>query len=208
MKISDNLLDKYNVPVPRYTSYPPANHFVDSFSEKDYLNLLYESNKGKPENIALYFHIPFCKKICYYCGCNACAIGKGNMIEPYMKALRKEIEMVSACIDKTRTVSQIHYGGGTPNSLDIRYIKELNDFLFSTFKFIENPEIAIECNPAYLDFRYIDDLIASGFNRFSLGIQDFDNDILMKVNRLPSAIPPAELFSIPEKYGEEYKCEF
>lgn len=208
MEISENLLEKYNVPVPRYTSYPPANHFVDTFAEKDYLNLLHESNKGKPENIALYFHIPFCKKICYYCGCNACAIGKGNMIEPYMKALRNEIEMVSECIDKNRLVSQIHYGGGTPNSIDISYLKELNEYIFSSFRFIENPEIAIECNPAYLDFRYIDDLIASGFNRFSLGIQDFDNDILRKVNRLPSAIPPAELFTYLKNQEKNINVNF
>jgi oxygen-independent coproporphyrinogen-3 oxidase len=208
MEISDKLLEKYNVPVPRYTSYPPANHFNDTFSDKDYLHLLKESNTGKPENIALYFHIPFCKKICHYCGCNACPIGKGDSVAPYMNALRKEIEMVSAFIDKTRPVSQIHYGGGTPNSLDISYIRELNEYLFSSFTFIENPEIAIECNPAYLDFRYVDNLIASGFNRFSLGIQDFDNDILKQVNRLPSAIPAAELFGYLKKNGENLSVNF
>jgi oxygen-independent coproporphyrinogen-3 oxidase len=164
MKVTDALLNKYNIPVPRYTSYPPANHFQDSFSENNYLNLLRDSNSGVPENIALYIHIPFCRKICYYCGCNACSIGKGDLIDPYMDALLGEIKMVSSHIDKTRLVSQIHYGGGTPNSLDVRYIARLNEFLFSEFKFIENPEIAIECHPAYLDFKYIDELVASGFN--------------------------------------------
>ena len=139
MEISDSLLEKYNVPVPRYTSYPPANHFKDTFSDKDYLHLLKESNKGKPENIALYFHIPFCKKICHYCGCNACPIGKGNMIAPYMNALRKEIEMVSASIDKTRPVSQIHYGGGTPNSIDVSFLKSLNEYLFSNLHLLITP---------------------------------------------------------------------
>lgn len=203
MQVSDKLLEKYNVPVPRYTSYPPANHFLNSFSERDYIGLLNESNNGKPENIALYIHIPFCQKICYYCGCNACSIGRGNKVDPYVDALRKEIEMVSRYIDKKRLVSQIHYGGGTPNSLDAAVLKSLNEYLFSQFSFIENPEIAVECNPAYLDYQYIDQLIAAGFNRFSLGIQDFNKEVLRLVNRAPSAIPPAELFNYLKKAGKD-----
>lgn len=203
MELSDHILNKYNVPVPRYTSYPPANHFKESFSESDYQQLLNESNNGKPENIAFYIHIPFCNKICFFCGCNACSIGKGEMIIPYMKALKKEIGLVSGYLDKSRLVSQIHYGGGTPNSLDVRLIKELNEYLFSEFTFIENPEVAIECNPAYLDLRYTDELLAAGFTRFSLGIQDFNDEILRGVNRSPSAIPVAELFSYLKTSGKK-----
>jgi oxygen-independent coproporphyrinogen-3 oxidase len=205
MKISDELLGKYNQPVPRYTSYPPANHFTDSFTEGDYIKLLEESNQGKPESIALYIHIPFCKKICHYCGCNTCSLGSGNMIAPYIDALKREIRLVSRHIDKSRPVTQLHYGGGTPNSLNADILKNLNEYLFSEFSFIENPEIAIECNPAYLDFRYIDDLITARFNRFSLGIQDFNDKILRQVNRDPSAIPPAELFSYLKSAGEDIK---
>jgi len=116
------------------------------------------------------------------------------MVAPYMAALKKELELVSSYISKDRPVSQIHYGGGTPNSIEVSFIRNLNNYLFSEFSFIENPEIAIECNPAYLDLKYVDDLLAAGFNRFSLGIQDFNNEILRKVNRQPSAIPPGELF--------------
>ena len=194
MKISEELLLKYNVPVPRYTSYPPANHFKDTYTEDDFKTMVKESNKRRPENIALYIHIPFCEKICFYCGCNACSIGNGSMVEPYMAALRKEIEHVTRYLDKERPVSQIHYGGGTPNSISVSFLRNLNDYLFSEFNFIDNPEIAIECNPAYLDLQYIDNLLAAGFNRFSLGIQDFNKEILSKVNRQPSAIPPGELF--------------
>ncbi len=202
MQVTDALLNKYNVPVPRYTSYPPANHFKESFSEEDYLLMLDESNNRKPEKIALYVHIPFCRKICYYCGCNACSTGDGKMVAPYLNALMKEIELVTEKIGKNRLVSQIHYGGGTPNSLDVSSIARLNEFFFSKFTFIENPEIAIECNPAYLDYKYIDNLIATGFNRFSLGIQDFNNDILRLVNRQPSAIPPQELFNYLKNTGK------
>jgi oxygen-independent coproporphyrinogen-3 oxidase len=208
MQISEELLNKYNVPVPRYTSYPPANHFKDSFTGGDYLTMLKESNNRKPEKIAFYIHIPFCQKICYYCGCNACSIGNGNLVAPYLDALMKEIELVSQHIDKSRLVSQIHYGGGTPNSLDVRAITRINEYFFKHFSFTENPEIAIECNPAYLDLNYVDDLISAGFNRFSLGIQDFNNDILKQVNRLPSAIPPADLFNYIKSSGKNINVNF
>lgn len=195
MKIAESLLQKYNLPVPRYTSYPPANHFSDSFTGDNYIDLLKSSNNDDPQNIAFYIHIPFCRKICFYCGCNACPEGKGEMTGQYMKALKREIEIVSAFIGKTRRISQIHYGGGTPNSIDINYIQDLNRFIFSEFSFIDNPEIAIECNPAYLNFEYASQLLDSGFNRFSLGIQDFDDRILKLVNRDPSFLPPADILN-------------
>jgi len=208
MKISEDLLNKYNVPVPRYTSYPPANHFKDSFTAGDYLKMLKESNDRKPEKIAFYIHIPFCQKICYYCGCNACSIGNGNMVAPYLQSLMKEIELVSEHIDKNRKVSQIHYGGGTPNSLDVASIARINEYFFKNYTFTDDPEIAIECNPAYLDFKYLDDLVSAGFNRFSLGIQDFNEDILKQVNRLPSAIHPHELFNYLKSSGKDLNVNF
>ena len=191
--ISEQLLEKYNVPVPRYTSYPPANHFTGEFGERDYVKLLRDSDKGTPRSIALYIHIPFCKKICHYCGCNACPTGRGDQVKPYIEALKKEISMAASCIDRSRPVTQIHYGGGTPNSLLSFDLAELNAFLLSTFNVIDEAEIAIECNPAYLDLKYLDDLVAARFNRFSLGIQDFNNAVLKTSNREPSALPVEEL---------------
>jgi oxygen-independent coproporphyrinogen-3 oxidase len=208
MKISKQLLDKYNVPVPRYTSYPPANHFTDSFTEIDFAAMLDSSNSSRPRNLAIYIHIPFCERICFYCGCNSCSIGNGSQVEPYMEAIRREIELVSPYIDRTRTVSQVHYGGGTPNAIDVAYIRRLNDFLFSQFRFTDKPEIAIECNPASLDKKYVDALVAAGFNRFSLGIQDFDREVLRNVNRQPSAIPPDELFSYLKSSGRNIGVNF
>lgn len=195
MKIPDSLLKKYNGAVPRYTSYPPANHFTTDFGAGNFISLVNDSNDGKPENIAFYVHIPFCKKICYYCGCNSCATGNGSMVRPYIDALKKEFAIISPLLDKTRPVSQIHYGGGTPNSIDINFLNELNEMFFREFRLIENPEIAIECNPEFLSFDSIDELVSAGFNRFSLGIQDFNNDVLRNVNRTPSRIPPEKLFA-------------
>jgi oxygen-independent coproporphyrinogen-3 oxidase len=203
MKIPKKLLDKYNIPVPRYTSYPPANHFTPSFSDAGYTAMLERSNNGRPDNIAIYIHIPFCERICFYCGCNACSAGDGSIVGPYLAAVKREIELVSQSLDRRRLVSQVHYGGGTPNSVDVSFIRDLNEFLFSRFSFIDEPEIAIECNPAYLDFKYIDALLDAGFNRFSLGIQDFDTGVLRTVNRLPSAIAPEELVRYLKSSGKK-----
>jgi oxygen-independent coproporphyrinogen III oxidase len=204
MHISPELIEKYNVPVPRYTSYPPANHFSNEFKSADHLQLIDASNNAKPAQLAFYVHIPFCKKICHYCGCNSCALGSANMVEPYIEALKEEIKMVSENIDTTRKLSQIHYGGGTPNAVDVRYLKDINTLFLQKFKCIEKPEIAIECNPAYLDMDYIYSLKEAGFNRFSLGIQDFDNKVLKMVNREPSAFPVETLIHYLKEGNENF----
>lgn len=193
MKVSQQLLDKYNVPVPRYTSYPPANHFTNDFKESDYQELIVKSNQEEPHLIAFYIHIPFCAQICYYCGCNAIKMRESHAVGEYVEMVKKEILMVSNTIDKSRKISQIHYGGGTPNAIEAKYLKEINDLLFSQFGLIDHPEIAIECNPASLTYEYMDELFDAGFNRFSFGIQDFDNDVLKDVNRRPSAMPVKDL---------------
>lgn len=192
MIIPEQLLAKYNSPVPRYTSYPPANYFADLTADQ-YIDAVEDSNSGNPRNISLYIHIPFCKKLCYYCGCNTSPLGTKAEMKEYVSALKQEIRMVAELIDKTRKVSQIHYGGGTPNSLPVSWIAEINDLIYSLFTLTDKPEIAIECNPAHLDFEYIDQLKKSGFNRFSLGIQDFDTDVLKTVNRDPSAMPVGDI---------------
>ncbi|MGE5420537.1 MAG: oxygen-independent coproporphyrinogen III oxidase [Chloroflexota bacterium] len=199
MQIPEYLLSKYNAPVPRYTSYPPANHFRE-FTEKEHAGLIRNSNNTTPRNIAFYIHIPFCKRICYYCGCNSCSLGKGSQVEPYLNALKQEIRMVSGMLDKTRKVSQVHYGGGTPNAIDPRYLSEINELIRSEFSFIDEAEIAIECNPEHLGFSEIDTLLSAGFNRMSLGIQDFSHSVLKLVNRGIPKLPPSELFAyIKEK---------
>lgn len=197
--MNNELLQKYNTPVPRYTSYPPANFFKDNYTVNDYLRAVDASNKWKPQAVSLYFHIPFCKKMCFYCGCNSCPMADRNTVSDYVKALEEEIKLVSKHIEKIRKVSQVHFGGGTPNSIHAAYLKGIMDLLYETFSFEESAEIAIECNPAYLDFQYLDELKKSGFNRFSLGIQDFNEKVLKGVNRDSSVIPVSELIQYLKK---------
>jgi len=208
MNQSEHLIRKYNVPVPRYTSYPPATEFTGKLTEREYRSMLSESNHRKPQHIALYIHIPFCRKICYYCGCNATHIGRGTDVEPYIDALKHEIEIVTSQILRTRKVSQIHFGGGTPNSIDAEYLAGIIALIRSKFSFIDNPEIAIECHPGYLDEAYITSLRDAGFNRFSLGIQDFDEEVLKSVNRTPSAMPLDQTVSMLRSSGASVNLDF
>jgi len=193
--INRELLEKYNHPVPRYTSYPPANFFTEEFSPANYMEAIDQSNQWNPQNISIYIHIPFCLKMCYFCGCNSYPLRKDDVVDAYIKALIQEIKMVTSRLDKNRMVSQIHYGGGTPNAIPVEYLQQINELLFSTFKIIPDPEIAIEVNPAYLTFEQMTGLKKAGFNRFSLGIQDFNTEVLDAVNRDKSALPIKDIIA-------------
>lgn len=201
MNFPEHLIEKYNVPVPRYTSYPPANFFTDNFTSEQYAELIRKSNNDQPENISIYIHIPFCNKICHYCGCNTHLTRNRDLMRIYVDALKKEIGMVAALLDANRKVSQVHWGGGTPNYLPIEWIEEIMELIDEKFKYTEKPEIAMECHPAHLDFVYAERLIKAGFNRISLGIQDFNKKVLDTVNRDDSVIPVSELVAFFRQFG-------
>jgi oxygen-independent coproporphyrinogen-3 oxidase len=196
MNISKELLEKYNKPIPRYTSYPPANFFKEGFSHDDYARAIIESNNEKPENISIYIHIPFCHKICHYCGCNNANMRKSSEIRAYVDAIIGEMELAFEFIEPERKVSQIHYGGGTPNAIEAQYLAEINNYIFESFEQTEEIEIAIECNPSLLTEKYIEQLREAKFNRFSIGIQDFDTKVLDIINRDASHIPVPELITL------------
>lgn len=196
MRISQHLIDKYNNPVPRYTSYPPANFFVDTFTPEDYTCWLQQSNNEPTQNISIYIHIPFCPKICYYCGCNTHVTTDKKKMREYVDAVKKEILMVRKYLNDNRRVSQIHWGGGTPNSLPIEMVAEIMELIHTNFQLSDKAEIAMECHPAMLDEHYIEKLTSLKFNRFSLGIQDFKQDVLDNVNRDASVIPVEELVAL------------
>ena len=193
MKIPEKLIQKYNIPVPRYTSYPPANFFHENFGQEQYLKAIEASNREWPENISLYIHIPFCSKLCHFCGCNTQYTRDKEKLGRYVETVKKEIVMVKKRLDPRRKVSQVHWGGGTPNSLPIEMIRGIMDLIHENFEFIKKPEIAIECHPAMLDENYTEQLVLAGFNRFSLGIQDFNKEVLENVNRDAPNVPVKEI---------------
>lgn len=206
--MNQELLNKYSIPVPRYTSYPPANFFNESFTEQTYLTAIEASNKQQPQHISVYIHIPFCYKMCYYCGCNAMLMQNKEIVSDYINALKTEMQMVLPMLDRNRKISQIHYGGGTPTSLPVSLLKELNDMILSEFECIENPEIAIECHPGFLNEEYWVGLSGAGFNRISLGIQDFDESVLKASNRKPSRLPVADIVQILRESGISINMDF
>lgn len=193
MIVNKDFINKYNVSGPRYTSYPPANFFHTGFNASDYINQIQASNTQKPENISLYIHIPFCPQRCHFCGCSTVIAQKKSIVERYLDAMKQEIRNVSSHLDLNRRVTQIHWGGGTPNSISMQFIKDIMDYIKSIFTLDGNAEIAMECSPAYLEFSHIDQLSAMGFNRLSLGIQDFREDVLKAVNRKGSKHPVKDL---------------
>ena len=189
MKITEEFFKKYDKPGPRYTSYPPATFFNTNFKENDLKQCLIHSNSEKPENISLYIHIPFCPVRCFFCGCHTTTGESRNFICKYIDCIVKEISSFAKYLDNKREVTQIHWGGGTPNSIPHEFITKVMESIQNRFTISNNCEIAIECNPAYLDFNDIDSLFNMGFNRISLGIQDFNKKILENINRRPSHLP-------------------
>src|SRR5690554_2142621 len=200
MKIPEDLIQKYNIPVPRYTSYPPANYFSDEFNAANYIEAVENSNNEWPENISIYIHIPYCSKMCHFCGCNTQYTRDQEKLKRYVDAVLKEIDMLVPHLNGSRKVSQIHWGGGTPNTLPVELIQIIMQRIHDKFTFTDNPEIAMECHPAMLDERYVNILVQSGFNRFSLGIQDFKQEVLDNVNRTAPAVPVKEIVNWIRNY--------
>ena len=203
MLTDKKLIEKYNEAGPRYTSYPPATFFNEYFGNDDYLLSVEKSNLEKPENISVYIHVPFCPQICHFCGCTTETGFSRPFLERYIDAVVKEIDYVSKKIDKKRKLTQIHWGGGTPNSISYKYIEKITNKLKATFDFAENYEMAIECNPAHLEFRHIELLRSFGFNRISVGIQDFRKDVLDAINRRPSKRPIEDI--VKKIYDEGFR---
>ena len=199
--------NKYNRPVPRYTSYPPANFFGD-YAEADYLEMVDKSNTARQNQISFYVHIPFCRHLCHYCGCNSYPQAKPEVIRAYVDALHREIDLVASHIDRHRQISQIHYGGGSPTSLPVSMIRELNEHLLSVAPVIDRPEIAIECHPGYLKENDWLQLADCGFTRYSLGVQDFNDEVLKVVNRRPSLMPVPQIVNLLHSKGATVNLDF
>ena len=178
------------------------------FDAAQYLQAVEASNDATADNISFYIHVPFCQHLCHYCGCNSVAMAKSERIEAYFDALHKEIDLLLPHLRKDRKISQIHYGGGSPSSMPLSHIRALNEHLLSAFDTIDQPEIAIECHPGYLKMEDWQYLLDSRFNRFSLGIQDFDDEVLHAVNRHPSLLPVADIMAVLRGGGARVNFDF
>lgn len=173
------LIEKYNYSGPRYTSYPTALEFNESFNEQDFITA---ATRYHDRPLSLYIHIPFCHKLCYFCGCNKLITRQTHKVTQYLDALDVEIES-RAPLFKNRTLSQMHWGGGTPTFLTDEEIARLMASLKQHFHFADDAELSIEIDPREITPDTIDHLANLGFNRLSMGIQDFNHEIQNLINR-------------------------
>ncbi len=192
---------EYNVAAPRYTSYPPANLFVEEAEPARVIQALQASNHSETTNLSFYFHIPFCPKRCLFCGCQTEIGVGGREKQRYFRSLFSEMERVLPLLDSGRKVTQVHFGGGTPNAVPFKYLREILDRLRERFVFEDYAEIAIECDPALLSKGKVAELGEMGFNRISLGVQDLEEKVLQTVDRDPSRIPLKELVEYCREVG-------
>jgi oxygen-independent coproporphyrinogen-3 oxidase len=199
-----DLIVRYGGRGPRYTSYPTALQFSDSLTADDYRQNAIASNaSGKP--LSLYVHIPFCHTLCYYCGCNKIVTRNQDRVSRYMEMLYREIDMQAELFDKNRKIEQLHFGGGTPTYLDREQLDALMAKLRSAFTFDEggDREFSIEVDPRTVDADGIRHLSSLGFNRLSLGIQDFDRQVQDAVNRKQSVEEVQNLVTAARESGFE-----
>jgi len=183
------LIEKYNVSGPRYTSYPTVLQFDPEFGEADYRRLAAASNVGStPPDLSLYFHLPFCARLCYYCACNKVVTKQREQALPYLDALHREIALQSELYDPARPVRQLHWGGGTPTFLSEAQMSALMAETRRHFNLTDDTEseFGIELDPREIRPATLPTLREIGFNRASLGIQDFEPAVQKAVNRIQS----------------------
>ena len=189
MTFNRALVEKYDRPGPRYTSYPTAPQFHEAFAEDDYFQAADASNKAPvPKPLSVYIHIPFCQSLCYYCACNKIITQKTHRAVEYLDYLKREIAMQGRLFDKSRKLTQLHFGGGTPTYLTSEQLGEVMDALHDAFNMddSDNHEFSIEVDPRTISPERIHTLRQQGFNRLSFGVQDFDEKVQAAVNRIQS----------------------
>jgi oxygen-independent coproporphyrinogen-3 oxidase len=202
--LTAEILRRYDRPGPRYTSYPAAPHFSASFGERALRDAARESNGDPiPRPLSLYVHVPFCRSPCFYCGCNRIITRDHARTVPYLAALYREIEVAAGMFDRDREVVQLHFGGGTPNFLTAGELGQVVDTLRRQFSFTESEarDLSIELDPRTIDAAGVHDLAGIGFNRASLGVQDFDPAVQAAVNRIQSVEQTLEVIEACRESG-------
>jgi oxygen-independent coproporphyrinogen-3 oxidase len=184
-----DLIRRYDQSGPRYTSYPTALEFHDGFGEPEYRRACVRSNdSGRP--LSLYFHIPFCDTVCFYCACNKVATKDRSRAQPYLDRVYEELKMQSALFNGDRRVEQLHWGGGTPTFISRDQMRELMENTRRQFRWADDEvgEYSIEIDPREADAETVSLLRRLGFNRMSLGVQDFDSRVQKAVNRIQTEV--------------------
>ena len=197
---SPELIRKYDRPGPRYTSYPTAPEWTDAFKADAYAGHLARADREQGP-LSVYVHLPFCREMCRFCGCNVVATHDRSRADAYLELLEKEVALVTERIPHRRVVSQLHWGGGTPTFLDSRQLTRCHETLARHLEFTPDVEKAVEIDPAITTRSQIETLARLGFNRISMGVQDFDARVQEVVGRIQGEKETADLVEAARQNG-------
>lgn len=183
LSVGQEFVERYNRPGPRYTSYPTAPVWTDTFGPKEFEQAItHADKKGTP--VSLYMHLPFCESLCLFCACNVIIRKDKSVAPPYLAVLKKEVDRISQRVSRNRQVTQFHWGGGTPTYLSPEQIEDLFTYTRERFTFAPDAEIGIEVDPRVTTRAHLEIVRQMGFNRLSMGIQDFKEDVQKAVHRI------------------------
>jgi len=186
MRVTAELVRRLEIAAPRYTSYPTVPAWSDAFSADDHARALAAAAGAADEPLSLYVHIPFCQELCAYCGCNVVVTRDQGRVERYLATLARELALTAARLGRRRTLARLHFGGGTPTFLDERQLTELWSAITAEFTVAPDAEVAIEVDPVVTRPEQLALLGGFGFNRISMGVQDFAPEVQRAVNRVQS----------------------
>jgi len=198
------LVERFDVAGPRYTSYPTADRFVEAFDASNLEQWLRQrASLGWRQPLSVYVHVPFCASVCYYCACNKIVTRDHGRGRPYVDDLMREVELYGAHLGRREPVGQLHFGGGTPTFLDGGTLQAAIDGLERVFTFMPNSERSIEVDPRTVDVARLRELHGQRFNRLSFGVQDFDHEVQQAVHRVQSTEQVFELTRAAREIGFE-----
>ena len=183
LKVDLELVKKYNVPGPRYTSYPPATHFTSEISPDAFAERI-RANNQSPRDLSLYFHLPFCESLCWFCGCTTLITTDHKKSGDYLEHLAREMDLMKQLLNPKRKVVQLHFGGGTPTFSSPDEIRRLGEMIHSRFTFAPDIEAGVEVDPRRLTRDHLLALREAGFNRTSMGVQDNNPAVQKAVHRI------------------------
>jgi oxygen-independent coproporphyrinogen-3 oxidase len=204
--LNPELLQRYDVSGPRYTSYPTADRFVEAFGEAEYVQALAQRRDGlaaKAYPLSLYVHIPFCESLCYYCACNKIITKHHERGAEYLRYLEREVDLNVAHLGQGQMVSQLHLGGGSPTFLSDEELAQLMTMLRRNFQFAPGGEYSVEIDPRTVTRERLAALAAQGFNRLSFGVQDFEPVVQKAVHRIQPAEQVFDLVAASRELGFE-----
>ncbi|CAM8634020.1 HemN Coproporphyrinogen III oxidase and related Fe-S oxidoreductases [Burkholderiales bacterium] len=204
LPISESLLERYDIPGPRYTSYPTADRFVEAFGPEDLSNALTDRRETRSATaLSIYVHIPFCESVCYYCACNKVITKHHSKGAEYLHYLSREVDLITQHLGQGQKVSQLHLGGGSPTFLSDAELGDVMSMLQRNFELVPGGEYSIEIDPRTVTDLRLEHLHRLGFNRLSFGVQDFDPQVQVAIHRVQPRFQVEALMHSARRIGYE-----